>query len=116
VTPATCLLDVDRNGVADVATDVVYIARHLLGLVPVPPSFRTLDPTIPPDAIIATNVDAIGNGLDVDMNGSVDVATDVVYIARHLLGLAPVPPSFRMLDPTIPADTVIAAKIDALCH
>jgi hypothetical protein len=53
--------------------------------------------------------------LDVDGNGVADVATDVVYIARHLLGLASVPPSFRMLDPTIPTDSAIAAKIDALC-
>ena len=53
--------------------------------------------------------------LDVDANGTVEVATDVVYIARHLLGLTPVPPSFRVVDPTIPPDAAIAGKIDALC-
>jgi hypothetical protein len=47
VSSASCQHDVDGNGVVDVATDVVYIARHLLGLSPVPPSFRTQDPTIP---------------------------------------------------------------------
>jgi hypothetical protein len=52
-----CGLDVDCNGHIDVATDVVYIARHLLGLVPVPPSFRALDPSIPPDGVIANNID-----------------------------------------------------------
>jgi hypothetical protein len=38
-----------------------------------------------------------------------------VYIARRLLHLPPVPASFRLLDPTIPADAVIAANVDALC-
>jgi len=115
ITPAVCALDVDGDGEASVATDVVYIARHRLGLVAVPPSFRVLDPTIPSDAIIAANIDAIGDALDVDMNSIVDVATDVVYIARHHLGLVPVPPSFRVLDPSIPSDAVIAAAIAALC-
>src|SRR5206468_11083548 len=32
-------------------------------------------------------------GLDVDGNGRVDVATDIVYVARYLLGLTPVPAS-----------------------
>src|SRR5207253_2515583 len=31
---AVCLLDIDRDGHADAATDVIYIARHLLGLPP----------------------------------------------------------------------------------
>jgi len=39
----------------------------------------------------------------------------VVYIARHLLGLTPVPASFRVLDPTIPSDAVIGGRVDALC-
>src|SRR5262245_28666931 len=34
VTPVLCTLDVDGNGVVQVATDVVYIARHLLALTP----------------------------------------------------------------------------------
>ena len=110
-----CVLDVDQNGIVDVGTDVVYIARHLLGLAPVPPGFRQIDPTIPPDPEIAVRVDAIGLGLDVDLNGVVAVGTDVVYIARHLLELAPVPPGFRQIDPTIPPDPEIAARIDALC-
>jgi predicted outer membrane repeat protein len=110
-----CLLDVDRNGVGDVSTDVVYINRRLLMLTPVPPSFRAIDPSIPPDATIATNMDAIRSSLDVDANGNVDSATDIVYITRRLFHLTPVPPSFRLLDPTIPSDAVIAQRIDALC-
>jgi hypothetical protein len=111
-----CIMDVDgKNPCCDVSTDVVYVARHLLGLTPVPPAFRIIDPTIPPDASVGAAIDAIRPSLDVDMNGSVDVATDVVYIARHLLGLTPVPPSFRVVDPTIPPDAAIAGKIDALC-
>jgi hypothetical protein len=111
-----CLLDVDGSGrPPDVATDIIYIARTLLGLTPVPASFRVLDPLIPPDATITANVNAIRNRLDVDGNAVVDVATDIVYIARRLLRLPPVPASFRALDPTLPPDSVIAATVDALC-
>ena len=111
-----CPLDVDGSGVPpDVATDVVYIARYLLGLTPVPPSFRELDPNIPSDAEIAAAIDLMGSALDVDGNGVRDVATDVVYIARYLLGLTPVPPSFRELDPNIPSDAEIAARIAGVC-
>ncbi len=54
--------------------------------------------------------------LDVDNSGPPpDVATDVVYVARTLLGLTPVPASFRALDPSIPADSVVAANVAALC-
>jgi hypothetical protein len=64
---------------------------------------------------ISTHADAMGTALDVDTNGSIDVATDLVYIARRLLGLPPVPAGFRALDPSIPSDSAIAASIDALC-
>ncbi len=57
---------------------------------------------------------ATAQALDVDGNGKVDVATDIVYIARTLLELPPVPASFRALDPTIPSDSVIATSIDIL--
>jgi hypothetical protein len=110
------VLDVDRNGVADVATDIVYIARRLLGLPPVPSSFRTLDPSIISDSTIAAGVDALGTRLDVDGNGQVDVATDVVYVSRVLLGLPAVPGSFRVLNPSIPPDATIKANVTALCQ
>jgi hypothetical protein len=111
-----CFTDVDGLGAPpDVATDIVYVARTLLGLAPVPTSFRSLDPSIPSDGTIATNITATGNTLDVDGNGVIDVATDIVYIARRLLGLPPVPASFRALDPTILPDVDIKARIDALC-
>jgi hypothetical protein len=97
------------------STDTVYISRYLGGLAPVPPSFRALDPAIPDDAVIAGNIEAIGSGLDVDENSSVSPSTDLVYIVRRLVGLAPVPASFRQLDPSIPADAVVAANVDALC-
>jgi CSLREA domain-containing protein len=113
--PSRCLLDVDGNGHVEVSTDMVYIARHLLGLTPVPPSFRTIDPTIPPDSTIAAAIEVARPSLDVDGDGRVGVSTDIVYIARHLAGLTPVPPSFRTTDPTIPPDATIAANIDALC-
>lgn len=108
---APCLLDIDGDGLVQSGTDVVYIARHLLGLVPVPPSFRQREPGIPDDQTIAAGVEAARPGLDVDGNGRIETATDVVYVARTLLGLAPVPPSFRTADPTIPADEVIVDAI-----
>ena len=94
---------------------MVYIARHLLGLTPVPASFRTIDPTIPPDSVIVGRIDAAGNPFDVDRSGATQVSTDAVYVARRLLGLTPVPASFRVLDPTIPSDAVIGGRVDALC-
>ncbi len=107
-------LDVDGNGTVDVATDIVYIARYLLGLSPVPAGFRAADPSIPSDTVIGSNIAAIRASIDVDDNGVVDVATDIVYIARTLLGLSPVPPSFRSVDPNIPSDALIAATVDLL--
>jgi hypothetical protein len=120
VTVSLCKLDVDLNGVPDVATDMTYIARRLLGLAPVPSAFRTGNPTIPSDAFIGANIDTVTPDLDVDYpeggakNGT-DVATDITYISRRLLGLAPVPSSFRVGNPSIPSDAVIGARIDALC-
>lgn len=80
-----------------------------------PASFRALDPTIPDDATINANIDLIGAGLDVDQDGSVAAGTDLVYIVRTLVGLAPVPASFRQADPSIPPDAAIAANVAALC-
>lgn len=114
----SCLLDVDGSGgAAEVATDIMYIARRALGLDPVPSSFRVQDPSIPSDTVVAARIDTLINsgGLDVDDSGDLDVATDVVYIARHLLGLGPVPSSFRPQDPPIPTDEVISANVTALC-
>jgi subtilase family serine protease len=113
--PPACSLDVDENGTVEAATDVVYIERTLLGLVPVPPSFRASDPTIPSDAVIAARVAAAGAAFDVDGSGTVEAATDAVYIERTLLGLTPVPPSFRALDPNIPADATIAGAVSRAC-
>ena len=45
---------------------------------------------------------------------SVAVATDLVYIVRHLLGLPPVPPSFRSGGSPIPPDEEIVVRVDAL--
>lgn len=110
-----CLSDVDGRDETRVSTDVVYIARHLLGEAPVPPEYRVVDPTIPSDVTIQANIEAARPALDVDERDGVRVSTDVVYIARHLLGDAPVPPEYRVVDPTIPPDETITAKIDALC-
>jgi 6-phosphogluconolactonase (cycloisomerase 2 family) len=108
-------LDVDQSGPpVDPFTDLVYVARRLFGLPPVPPSFRVLDPDIATDLIIAGRVDAIGKALDVDDDGAVDAFTDVVYCSRELFELPPVPPSFRALDPTIAPDGVIAARCRSL--
>src|SRR5262249_43992342 len=108
-------LDVDQSGPpVDAFTDLTYVGRRLLALPPVPPSFRALDPGIPPDEEIAARVDAIGNALDVDADGTVDPFTDLVYCTRTLFGLAAVPPDFRVIDPSIPSDMDIAARCAAL--
>jgi glucose/arabinose dehydrogenase len=53
-------LDVDGNGLIQAPTDGVYVFRRLLGLqFVVPTAFRQLDPSIPDDATIAANVDAL---------------------------------------------------------
>ena len=118
ITPeVSCFTDVDVSGPpAGIGTDVVYIARTLLGFTPVPSAFRLADPSIPPDAFIAANVDAARTGLDVDQRNGTQIATDVVYIARRMLGFVPVPPAFRIADPTIPPDAEISDRIDALCR
>src|SRR5262249_4814347 len=51
--------------------------------------------------------------LDVDANGVVHVPTAIPSIARHLLGLRTVPPSYGLSDTV---NATIAANIDALCH
>ncbi len=107
-------LDVDGNGAVDTATDVTYVGRHLLGLQTVPDYFRALDPSIPADSVLDSAIDALGSALDVDGNGHVDAATDLLYIARFLLGLTPVPPSFREIDPSIADDADIATRIAPL--
>src|SRR5207249_2057921 len=105
----------DPNNYIDCVPYGPYTARRILGLTPVPPSFPVSDPAVPPDVTIAARVDAAATSLDVDKNGRVEVATDVVYIARTLLGLTPVPPSFRVIDPNIPPYDIIAGNIRALC-
>jgi hypothetical protein len=119
ITVSSCILDVDGSGAPfDVATDVTYVARRILHLAPVPPSFRQSDPGIPADSLIAARVDPAVSSLklDVDGNGVVDPATDLIYIARHALGFQEVvPASFRLLDPTIASNAVIAANVAALC-
>jgi hypothetical protein len=107
-------LDLDGDGVVLPATDVVYLSRSVLGLPPVPASFRQADPAIPPDEQILSRFAALGDRLDVDKNGMRDATTDVVYVSRHLLGLACVPQSFRVLDPSIPPDAEIGERIEAL--
>jgi len=107
--------DVDENGRTETATDMVYITRRLLGLVPVPPSFRTQNPAIPPDDVIAARVDALGFRLDFDASGTVGPGTDAVYASREFLALVPVPPSFRTHDPSIPPDATITGNIQSTC-
>lgn len=113
--PSACVLDVDGSGTASAGTDVIYIARHLLGIAPVPPAFRRANPAIAANAVIAARVAAAGLALDVDGDGRVQFATDVVYIARAMLGLTPVPASYRAAQPGIPPDPAIASKVSGLC-
>ena len=52
-------LDVDHNGRTEVSTDMTYITRYIQGINPVPPSFRTSDPTIPSDAVISAAIEQL---------------------------------------------------------
>jgi hypothetical protein len=88
-----CIRDVEASGKVDPATDIVYMARRLVGLIPVPLSCRARDPTSLPEKIIAARIDIATAALDVDANGTTDVGRDMAYIARGRLGLVPAPAS-----------------------
>ena len=75
----------------------------------------TLTPTLTPTATPTPTCGQGGCVLDVDCRNGFDVATDAVYIARLALGLPPVPSSFRAIDPSIPSDADIAARIRGMC-
>jgi len=110
-------LDVDRNGAVEAATDIVYIYRYLVEMpTTVPSPFREIDPSIPPDGEIESRIDSLKPLLDVDAGGGdPDPATDVVYIYRYLAGMpTTVPTAFRDVDPSIPPDEEINARVDAI--
>jgi hypothetical protein len=63
-------------------------------------------------ALIATR--SFGQAaFDVDRDGTVSIYTDLVYVARYLLGLPPVPESFRASGTPIPPNEEIRARIEA---
>jgi hypothetical protein len=110
-------LDVDRNGVVEAATDIAYIYRYLVEMpTTVPSAFREIDPSIPPDDEIESRIDSLKPFLDVDESGGdPDPATDIVYIYRYLVGMpTTVPTAFRDVDPSIPPDEEIDARVDAI--
>jgi len=112
-----CVLNVDGKGAAMASTDGVYIYNALLGVdLIVPPLFRQLDRTIPPNDVLAARVESVLPLLNVDGKGPTQGSTDGVYIYNTLLGLGiVVPPLFRTLDPTIPSDATIINRVHALC-
>ncbi len=112
-TLSATMLDVDRNGTIGPESDLVYVARSLLGLSPVPPSYRVTQPAIPDDAAIDERVTRAVPYLDVDLSGTVAVDTDVLFITRYLLGLAPVPNSYRS-GVLLPPDPEVEASIAPL--
>jgi len=108
------VLDVDRDGDVEVTSDVEYVGRSLLGLSAIPAEIRVASPELPLDSEIGELVEQLGLRLDVDSDGIVGVATDLVYIARYLTGAAPVPPLFRAGDLGIGSDFEIGARIALL--
>ncbi len=91
---------------------LTMLSSILLGIVLANPSIgATPTPTSTPTGTPTSGTFA---ALDVDQNDEVSVASDLVYIARYLLGLPPVPASFRELDPSIVPNGVIAGRIGAL--
>jgi hypothetical protein len=110
VTIAYSKIDVDRtNGIT--TTDIDLISRRLLNLIP----YVAFDQNDSRNIQVASRVDVLGSSLDVDNNGTVNVATDLVYINRYIVKLVPtVPPDFRQADSTIPTDSVIENRIEIL--
>jgi PKD repeat protein len=112
--PCTSLLDVDGDGMVSAATDCVYTARRRLGLSPVPASFRVTNPAIAGDGEVGARTDSVLPFLDLDGRDGVQVVADLTYAVRWLLGLPPVPASYRREDPTLPPDAAIAGALGAL--
>lgn len=81
-------LDMDNDGNFDAATDGVLLLRHLFGM---------RDTTLTTAAVglgaernaaaISAYINALGNGLDIDGDGSVKATTDGLLALRYLLGL-----------------------------
>jgi hypothetical protein len=84
--PASCVLDLDGNGVHDAATDGLLILRAMLGIT----DSAAVTGAIGAGAIRSSwsEVQSVLNlnALDVDGNGTVDALTDGLIILRAMLG------------------------------
>jgi len=82
-----CNLDIDGDGVVNVGTDGLMLARHLLGMTP-PTLYGGISP--PPNAALVTSRMSdldFSNALDLDGNGFAVVNPDAILLTRLLLGL-----------------------------
>jgi glucose/arabinose dehydrogenase len=81
-------LDIDNDGNFDAATDAVLLLRHLFGLRDSALTNAAVGANAERNAAaISGYITALGNGFDVDGDGSVKATTDGLLVLRYLLGL-----------------------------
>jgi glucose/arabinose dehydrogenase len=81
-------IDIDNDGNFDAATDGVLLLRHLFGMRDATLTNAALGANAERNAAaISGYISALGNGLDVDGDGSVKASTDGLLVLRYLLGL-----------------------------
>jgi hypothetical protein len=82
-------LDIDGNGKYDALTDGLLLLRGMFGLT----DTALIESALAPDATyttgaqIASEIDGLGDSIDIDGNGSADALTDGLVILRYLFGL-----------------------------
>ncbi len=82
-------LDIDGNGQYDALTDGLLLLRGMFGLTDTVliESALAPDATYTTGAQIASEIDGLGDSIDIDGNGSADALTDGLVILRYLFGL-----------------------------
>jgi len=105
-------LDVDGDGIVLIDTDLVFLYRCLAGIDAVPGWYREIQEFRPDDHILAY-VQANLDRFDVDVDGTVLIDTDLVFIYRCLVPLPAVPAWYRDIQ-EFPPDEEICALVDAL--
>ena len=88
-TTAAGPLDIDGNGQYDALTDGLLLLRGMFGLTDTALISGALAPdaTFTTGAEITSEINGLGNSIDIDGNGSADALTDGLIILRYLFGL-----------------------------
>ncbi|UVW34028.1 hypothetical protein NYF23_08255 [SAR92 clade bacterium H455] len=82
-------LDIDGNGKYDALTDGILLLRGMFGLTDTVLINGALasDATYTTGVEIASEIDGLGDSIDIDGNGTADALTDGLVILRYLFGL-----------------------------